>query len=292
MLSKTLESQWPFCWGCSAGRAQVANRRVIEIAYRAQNMSDDVLHDLYGLTTGEVIRWVQSPFIKQRRTLDERSQLTPDGLILLWKDGTLHLEASSFGPVGLECLLGFCFGIHFHEMEGDLELVHRPIGGDFVIAHDSTREQKLSRLEEVLSMSARKPVKLTRDEVERPAIVFSGKWTPRGVDGKPLEEKPQWVHVFGTEFGDTGGGGGQGDVPTFARSLGERLARHIVIEATDTPPELIWRVHRGPHLRKKGEPPPLQLFQIWDVVCNHITEQTGLAWTQSTRTVPRLLVES
>jgi hypothetical protein len=199
---------------------------------------------------------------------------------------------SLHGPVGLECLLGFCLGVYFHEMEGDIGLVGVPIGGDFVIAEESTREEKRTRLEEILSSSAGKLVNLTLDEVDRPAIVFSGKWTARGVDGNPVGDKTQCVHVFGTEFGDTGGGGGSGDIGVFAKSLGERLARHIVVEATDAPSEVIWRVHRGSCLRKKGEPPPLQLFHIWDVVCNHITEQTGLAWTLATRRVPRVLIES
>jgi len=255
-------------------------------------MSADVLHDLYGLTGGEVIRWIQTPFVEQRRTLYEPSQLTPDGMILLWKDGALHPEMFLHGRIGLECLLGVCLGVYFHEMEGDIGLVRTPIGGDFVIAEDSTREQKRSRLAEMLSVSAGKPVKLTLDEVDRSAIVFSGKWTARGVDGNPIGDKTQCVHVFGTEFGDTGGGGGRGDIGIFAKSLGERLARHILVEATDAPSEVIWRVHSGPRLRKKGEPPPLQLFHIWDVVCNHITDQTGLAWTHATRRVPRLLIES
>jgi hypothetical protein len=255
-------------------------------------MGADLLHDLYGLTGGEVIRWVQSPFVERRRTLHEESQLTPDGMILLWKNGTLDPTMFLHGPVGLECLLGFCLGVYFHEMEGEIELVKTPIGGDFVIAKDSTPEQKRSRLEEILSMSAGRPVKLTLAEVDRPVILFSGKWTARGVDGNPVGDKTQWVHVFGTEFGDTGGGGGRGDVGIFAKSLGERLARHIVFEATDAPSEVIWCVHRGPHLRKKGEPLPLQLFHIWDVVCNHITDQTGLAWTHAVRRVPRLLIEA
>ena len=146
-------------------------------------------------------------------------------------------------------------------------------------------EQVRVALENLIGKTTGVPVTLTYREVERPVIFFGGKWQARNPDGTPWNNKQdeQTIGIHG-ETTDRGGGNfGGGPIDQFAGTLGSLMNKTVVIEASGTPEAVRWYFNVTPVTASEES--------RRRVCCKHVTEQTGLSWTEGTRTVRRLFID-
>jgi len=136
------------------------------------------------------------------------------------------------------------------------------------------------------------PVTLAFQVVPRRTIVLRGMWEGRKPDGTAMHGKHQSIELYGMQMNQNmaGGGGGSGSVLDFGKWLGEWVNQDVVIEASGMPEHLrlSWHLNdafdRGDDIAAKAHDREL--------VLKHITEQTGLTWTEETRIVEHLFISN
>ena len=168
-------------------------------------------------------------------------------------------------------------------MEGDVSLAGTNIKGDFVVKTVASDEQIRVAPESLIGKTTGVPVTLTYRQVERPVVVFRGKWQERNPDGTPWNNKQtkQPIEIHG-ETTDRGGGCyGGGSIDHFAGTIGSFVNKGVVIEASGPPETLFWEFHDACDGSEESR----------RRVCMQIAEQTGLTWTEETRTVRRLFID-
>ena len=148
------------------------------------------------------------------------------------------------------------------------------IPGDFVFNPDADPQQLKIPLAKLISQATGYPVTLTFRQVERPVIVFKGKWQPSS--GKA----DQKIVVYGETSNGISKDVTRGYVELLALEIGEFIGKSVSIEGTNLPRELHWQINYS----GKGIPDST-------LVCQHIQQQTGLTWTVQTRMVRRLFIE-
>jgi hypothetical protein len=245
---------------------------------------------VYSLPNGEALKWIEPPFVpgrleffrRQRPQQAKRNPNGPSAMIIYVHDGRPNISIMRFGngfaAVGV---CRFTLGISLQDIEGDKSLAPGGIKGDILVNPEANPDQILAADEKLIRSATSVPIKLTFRQVQRPVIVFSGKWSPALIDGK--------VQIFGLTK-DTNyrtETGGYGAPNRFAARLSEWLGENVAIEATDLPDSINWLVSST----GDGTPDSLNDIHDRDLICKHITEQTGLTWTEETRTVRRLFME-
>ncbi|HTW94276.1 MAG TPA: hypothetical protein VMD30_05765, partial [Tepidisphaeraceae bacterium] len=165
------------------------------------------------------------------------------------------------------------------------------IPGDFVVNPDATQEQLAASLGKIFSKIAGTPIRLVFRNVERPVIVFSGKWQQKRIAGvTPIPGRnPDAIEIYGLALNSNRSysEGGDGPFSDFAGWLGEYIDKTVVFEATNLPRNPSWNENeQGDGTQESGKH-----AHDLDLVCRHICEQTGLTWSPGTRTVRTLFIE-
>lgn len=213
------------------------------------------------------------------------------------------------------CLLAAAtMGIQSWELETGANLpdINYSVPGDVVYTSTMPPDRAAALLEDALQRELQVQVKLSLRNVQRKVFVLRGKWhftrinfketkSPPSIGGKTVDPL---VELFGGDVFDPhdhDGGGGLTSVsdklPTFiangtmssylARQTSEWIGHEVIIEASGLPVTIGWRGHiprvaTAESDRQAREP---------QAVLKHLCEQTGLTWTEETRTVRRLIIE-
>ena len=245
---------------------------------------------VYSLSTGEALKWIEPPYVpgrlefyrRQRPQQAKRNPNGPTAMIIFMHDGRPNISIMRFGngfaAVGV---CRFTLGIALQDIEGDKSLAPGGIKGDILVNPEGNPDQILAADEKLIRTATSVPIKLTFRQVQRPVIVFHGTWTPAYIDGK--------VQIFGLTK-DTNyrtEAGGFGTPKRFAQRLSEWLGESVAVEASDLPESINWLVSST----GDGSPDSLNDIHDRDLICKHVAEQTGLTWTEETRSVRRLFME-
>lgn len=265
----------------------------------AVSIPPQTFEQVYGLHGNEAIRRVAPPFAKARmdfyRKEDAQQALSipngPDGMFIFWRGSKPQLRGMTFsGGRGykVQDLMQYLLGVYPQELEGDARLAGTAIKGDFVINGDANTEQLRAGLEAIITEGAGTPVTLTFRDVERPVIVFKGKWLTTNLNPNPSHTTRQTIELYGAKMGPSRfGGAGSGSVVEFAKWAGKWINNPMIIEASGAPQGLSWHDNDS----EDGSPESQKQAHDLTLVCNHIHDQTGLSWTQETRRVRQLFIE-
>jgi hypothetical protein len=245
----------------------------------------------YSLEDGEVVKHFAPPFHPGRIVYYRQTQPPalirseteePDSFFFHWHRTRLDcVSGAVFGVGGLSDLIPILLDFHRHEIEGDEELLHVPIRGDWILRDGASDEQILAGMEKILRDELQIPVKISVQELERKVLVAKGdfRFAPMG-DSKQLQ-------VYGQTLVKKGGGGGSGDLSDFLRGVGRFIGRTVVSDVRHPPEDrLTWHYNvRFPQNRFREEDRNVES------VLKHVTEQTGLTFSPGPRLVRVLLVE-
>jgi RNA polymerase sigma factor (sigma-70 family) len=253
---------------------------------------------VYGLQGNDAIRRVDPPYIPARLDFYRKENPSqaqaiskgPDGMVIYWRDGKPQLWVMTFGNgqgFQVQDLLQYLLNTYPQNLEGDTRLATMNIKGDFVIKGDATKEQLRAGLETILGKAAGGPLTLTTRAVQRPVIVFKGKWLAANFNVNPFDRRPNTIELYGSKLDPAeGGGGGSGTIDEFAKNAGAWIKKLVIIEASGAPASLGWHYnndYQSDEGRKHAHDPAL--------VCKHIQEQTGLSYTEEMREVDQLFIE-
>jgi hypothetical protein len=250
------------------------------------------------LSENETFRWLAPPFIPQRMDYYQTSHASqaahipagPCHMQFSWGNGQLHWDSMTFGRFCAQDMIQRFLHVYPQELEGDNSLTKMEIKGDLVVRTGLDGELYRAMLEKIISEAAGTTLTLQFREVERPAIVFTGNWDARNVDGSalPANQKPQRIEIYGANLSDppTGCNDSRGTVDTFAKSVGAWIDRTVIVEAWEAPRELSWRFR---HV-KVGTRESARLSRDPMLVCMHIQQQTGLEHREEVRPLRRLFV--
>ena len=111
-------------------------------------------------------------------------------------------------------------------------------------------------------------------------IVSTGKFQLR------TEGNTDNIWIYGEKLGYVWNGGGSGDFDRFLNDVGQYIHRRMASGVLNPPKDL-------PQWAYNGGLPGFEPDEEHDLanVLKHITEQTGLTFTEETRSVPVLFVE-
>jgi hypothetical protein len=261
----------------------------------SEEQSLDDFHRLYALDAEQVLKRVAPPFSSTRlqyyRSTNpgqaESVPSGPDAMCLRWQDGKLKNWSMTFGSMELCNLQDNLAGIYPQEIEGDAELLKSPVQGDWVVRVGTPKKEILARLEEILNSECKLPVKLSLRTVERKVFVAKGQFHVQPSQNESGEYGP-CVKIYGRKYSLDAHGGGSGNLDKFLKFAGSFMNRRVVGEVENPPREgFVWFYH--------GDYFPTKKEEIEDrdpaAVLKNITEQTGLTFTEETRSVPVLFVE-
>jgi RNA polymerase sigma factor (sigma-70 family) len=250
---------------------------------------------IYGLQNNEVIRQVLPPFIPARRDFFRKwnrmepplsaNRVDQTALLIQWRNGNFQLWGTHWGPAySANYLITMMLkDVYSQDLEGDTPLDGVNIEGDMIVDAKASDEQVRVALENLIGKTTGVPVTLTYRQVQRPVIVFRGKWQATNLDGTPSNNKQteQTIKIQG-EATDRGSGDfGWAPMDHFAGTLGSFMNKTVVIEASGTPKVVSWEFHYSCDGSEESR----------RRVCDLFAKQTGLTWTEETRMVRRLFID-
>ncbi len=251
-----------------------------------------ILEKAYAVRPGEIIRWIKPPFIKQRPLIYTGITFpeTPS-TFMLWdgnnaKFGIWVWSFPSLQPsdhLKMRGIATYLLRLADYQVEGDKQLLSTTMPGDFSCDPRATPQQQTAALQKLFSQAVGYPLTLTFRQVDRPVVVFSGIWRsvlgsqrhPVQIYGLSLGGHPKTDRSFTQYPGD------------WDDDLGDWINEQVIFEAHRLPRSINF------HTNPLGDGSPTSKADAHDLklVCDHIAQQTGLTWTQQTRTVRRLYIE-
>src|SRR5579872_993965 len=279
----------------------------------------------YALPDDKVIKRVAPPFSTGRQEFylvheSEQAKLSPKGPEYLWftwdepepddpnltgwerfREGQLTVKGMGWiGGKGRELgsLVDDFTGIQRYEMVGERKLTDVKVSGDWVIRHGAAPDKILTELETILRGECKLGVRLRLVREDRKVIVAEGRYAYRPLPGRGTVNFEQGSEENGWLEGDY-------DVlEVFSRnrqdwwngsySFEELLARlsrsfgRPVLNEVARPPKNEFIVNDN--IPRNSKPPK---EPEWDetVLLKHLSEQTGLTFTEKKRRLRVLRVE-
>jgi len=188
---------------------------------------------VYSLADGEVLRWVRTPFIPERRiytTSEMRYHASenppPPGYIFFRWDGKAHpytiaMSEATLGSVASD------LGLKRYEMDGPPELWRLRLSGDWIGRVDVPTEQKLDALERILQRELQRRIRFQERAVQRDVIVVRGEYERRFLEGR---NDPNVIDLFSGPAPGRLAGGGRGSIAKVVEQVGARFNRPVVFE--------------------------------------------------------------
>jgi RNA polymerase sigma factor (sigma-70 family) len=242
----------------------------------------DPISQYYTLKNGEILRRVTGVPISARKAYFQsinsiREMGRIPRAIVAFPD--THWNWNWDGPFTLEDLIENVLDTYPQEIEGNSEDVVMP--GDYLCSNDSTFEQRRFMLEKILHDELHDKRTLAFRQVERNVIVLRGDWNYKTIPSpRQKESKIPSIEIYNRKLAKNPASMSICDSRRFAGELGRWLGKQIVIEADQFPREIcaMFNDPLNQHPADFGE------------VLKHLTEQTGLTWSQENRKVPRLFI--
>ena len=269
-------------------------------AVMTRHRTDDTSDEAYALAQGEAIRQVlfvppaeRLEFMRRHSPAGERLDQHPESaMIVKWKDGRASLwgrKSSTHGWYTLGDLVGHFVEVPTHEFEGRQALRNLRLRGDFAVNREATTEQYRAGIEKIVSAEIGKKAVLAFRDVERPVVVFRGRWihTRAKPGAKPTDGIPT-LDLYGTKLNPVPGRDGAGTPVQIAAVTSNYIGQQVLFECQGAP-ERLWVRLSDP---VPGNPlAGLPAAEV-NLVLRHIEEQTGLKAAREKRKVRRLFVEA
>jgi beta-lactamase regulating signal transducer with metallopeptidase domain len=252
------EAQSPPTGGEDALRWERAIKKIVE----NQKVDLSAFYDAYRLENGEVLKRIAPPFIPQRADYYRRKQnpfqaeaisTPPDYFVFNW-DGALKEWGMGFtgGNTPLSRALGHC-GLTGFEFDGPADLLKLELPGDWIIRKDTSREDLLKALEQIIKKDLNRDIRFVKRQVERTVVVASGVFSPGPRPSPEFRNKVPQIHIYLDQPDpELGRGGASGNLGKFLRAVGAILHAPVIDET-------------------KGNAVSIEWAQYSDVVDNNIT---------------------
>jgi hypothetical protein len=242
----------------------------------------------YALSPDENLKYISPPYLKgrdiyyryQNPTQAKMIPQGPNSIYLCWKSNhTIENNGMTFGKPDLSTLLRVIADMYPYEIEGNQAILKRELKGDFIFREASSKEEIIKDLEKIYLNQLHQSVKFGFQEVPRTVFIARGTY-----QFSPLPGREHPVEIYGEELGPKGeGGGDSGDFQKFIRWVGMYLNRWVISEVENPPSQNIQWHYNEPRGQRINLNP--------ESVLQHLTEQTGLTFTDETRVVKVLFVE-
>jgi beta-lactamase regulating signal transducer with metallopeptidase domain len=253
----------------------------------AQSKSSDPdlekeFREMYRLDKGEVIKCIKAPFVLGReqyfRAKGESSYFsgTADGYWsygYLW-DGQAEAYSGTTGALTISNLLRviLCVPRYDFQVPEELQQVCVP-RADFVIRKDSSLDDRLKALEEIIYAELHRAIRFEKRTVERKTVVVTGDYSFTPI----INEHPEWICVFVNRNEMMAGGGGEVDSLTdLFRHIGNDLHVAFEVRTEQTKIPRIWCQHSSEFDINGARDENLPL------VLDNLSRQTGLKLTVET----------
>ncbi len=160
------------------------------------------------------------------------------------------------------------------------------LSGDILFRADCSNDECSAGLAKLLHDEFGINAAVAYRDVPRKVIVLRGHWKFKALPQAPAltDMRQPCIELFGNYPLDKNSklvGSSQTGRPRVARNLGDQLNEQVIIEADGLPGFM--------SMRSYGEIPGDTANR--DLIMQHLQEQTGLTWTEETRTVSRLIIE-
>jgi hypothetical protein len=263
------------------------------------------IQQTYWLKDGESVRWVKPPFIKERALIYLKQGFTPangwthplGGLFLDYHKE--HMSFSAMYPregnwMTVRGVVTDTLNLSFESQNvmGDQKILNMAMPGDIVQDRLLGQAALIKGLEKVVADAVGTPVTIEFRQVQRPTIVFWGKWKFGGFNGMQPIIDLNWKNIGGRNWPAE-------DERSYsdglASRLGDWLDEPVVIEAQER--HLHWHYYEysefNPRANIDVTLDPAIEKPTHDVkrLCDHIAEQTGLSWHEEPRSWKTLVVE-
>jgi hypothetical protein len=250
--------------------------------------------EIYKLPDNVVAERISPPFAKARMDFYWKSNPAqakaiprgPDAMLIYSQHGKPQLWGMTFGNgrgYEIQNLIEYVMKIYPQNLAGDTALATLQIKGDIIINRDADPDQVRSALAQTFSEALGFSIVLAPEDVAEKVIVFKGMWQAKSKSKYPQDS----IELYGVKREDKRtGGGGSGELADFASWVGMWIKKPVIIEASGLPPFMSW------HLNDSSQWTQQERQEAHDpaLVCQHIGEQTGMTWSEETRTVSKLYI--
>jgi hypothetical protein len=269
----------------------------------------------YALPDDKVVKRVPAPYVPGRlafyRVHDaEQARIIPEGpevMLFRWDQRTPNplptdwpgegrlseAEIGWFGGHGSEVahLVESFTGICPYEMQGDWQLLQTGVSGDWVIRDGVAPKKLLHGLQTALRLECQLPVRFRLVQKDCQVIVATGQYTFQPLPGNADytdEAFLPWdrIDVYEKDRSTVTEEGG-GTLDDVFDIVARFINRPVVNEVSQLPQNSVcwrWSARRYHEARKRGDVDE-------PAILKHVSEQTGLTFTETTRTVRVLLVQ-
>jgi hypothetical protein len=235
----------------------------------------------YSLEPGQNLRFVRGP-IDERQAYLANKENNPQPMPYIqwrWKNQKLIRQMMrASGPTGasLSAVVQDCAGLDPQQIEL-VGLAGTNADGDWIVRDCATPEQILADLRTIVSDQFGVDLQISKQEVEKEAIVVTGKYKFTRLPDSGSRELQVFSDVLDHPGpGDSIQGGGATTLAEFWKILGGDIGMPIVDEAQGEPKKLNWLLSRSV-TRGQSEAGRKQILQ-------NLTAQTGLSFTPAKRT--------
>jgi thiol-disulfide isomerase/thioredoxin len=194
--------------------------------------------EVYSLTSGEVLRYVNPPFIRERAMFITREISAPGNegpadvsLVLPW-NGTIRprYPAEPSLPSVLREIAANSRGYlppvdAFELAEGLRRLI---VPGDWIVREGTTIEARLEAFQRAVKRYLGRSIRCERRQTTRDVVVVSGRFTPRPVS----KERPELHLSADNRDLDSERGGGEGTLDELLHSLSTITGLRFIEDAT------------------------------------------------------------
>ncbi len=205
---------------------------------------------VYRLDPKQVIKRISPPFIPERNDyyfehFQDQARAIPDGprmMTFSW-DGKLDPNGGGFGGVRDLTEPLDLFGLESYEYEGPEELLSLKLPGDWIVRTDTTIEERMRALQQLLAEELKRQINFEKRTVERNVIVASGSFKFHPLSGTYNDS---WLHLYSDRLDpDERSGGGTADsVAELLTEIGDNVEMPVIDE-TETHEEI--RIPHGNH---------------------------------------------
>jgi hypothetical protein len=284
-----------------------------EKAKASQKLLDE-FQRIYELPNGKAIKRVAPPFSPERMEYyrvhhAEQAKHIPEGPEYMcfqqtvvepgaevgrFQLGKLHWKSMGWaggGGVEIVSLIDSFTGIESNEMQGDKTLTRTKVTGDWVTRHGASAEELLAELETILRQECKVPVRFKLVHKFRKVIIAEGEYAYRALPGNESYEDDigvQWdrIDIYESDRSKLREEAGRKLDDVFS-AVGKFIGRPILNEATRLPKNSVcwrWSAHRFNEAQERGDVDA-------DAILEHLSEQTGLKFSEAYRKGRVLLVE-
>ncbi len=246
--------------------------------------------EVYRLENGQILKRIAPPFIPERRDyyVNEHSyqaSAIPQGPAIMnfsW-DGKLKGEGMGFGGVRDLTEPLDLFGLQSYEYEGPEELLSLKLPGDWIVRTNTTIEERMAALEQLLAEEIDRKISFEKRMVERKVIVASGEFEFHPLSGT---HKDTWLHIYSDELDpdERAGGGTAQTITDLLTTLGNQVGIPVIDE-TNANKEISMPFghHRSSYLRKVKD--EAEKRRKLEMLLENLTKQTELQFAIEHRPV-------